>query len=70
MTPTLICSATVTYFSSPSGHGLELQHFRKTEQCGGIEELPPVEKNLRYDFNYQQINHLQREVIVKPVSFP
>ena len=32
------------------------------------EELEPIDKNLQYDFNYQQINHLTREVTVLPVS--
>jgi hypothetical protein len=30
------------------------------------EELEPIDRNLKYDFNYQQINHLQRDVIIKP----
>ena len=32
------------------------------------EELEPIDRNLQYDFNYQQINHLTREVTVLPVS--
>ncbi len=38
--------------TSLSGHGLILKHFRQNE-CGVTEELPPIEKNLKYDFNYQ-----------------
>jgi hypothetical protein len=30
------------------------------------EELEPIDRNLQYDFNYQQINHLTREVTVLP----
>ena len=36
-----------------SGHGLVLQHFRRNEECGVLEELEPVDINLKYDFNYQ-----------------
>lgn len=36
-----------------SGHGLRLQHFRKNEECGVVEELETIDENLRYDFNYQ-----------------
>ena len=44
-----------------------VQHFRKNSECDVFEELEPIDKNLKYDFNYQQFNHLQREVIIKPV---
>ena len=30
-----------------------LQHFRRNEECGVLEELEPVDINLKYDFNYQ-----------------
>ena len=30
-----------------------LQHFRWNEECGVLEELEPVDINLKYDFNYQ-----------------
>ena len=33
-----------------------------------VEELEPIDRNLQYDFNYQQINHLTREATVLPVS--
>ena len=49
------------------GHGLTLQHIRYNSECGVYEELEPIDRNLKYDFNYQQVNHLQ-EIIVKPVS--
>ena len=32
------------------------------------EELEPIEKNIQYDFNFQQSNHLRREVTILPVS--
>ncbi|CAI8042458.1 DBH-like monooxygenase protein 1 homolog [Geodia barretti] len=48
------------------GHGLAVQHFRYNPECGVYEELEPIDRNLKYDFNYQQINHLQRDVIIKP----
>jgi len=48
------------------GHGLVLQHFRQTDECGGLEELEPIDSNLKYDFNYQQFNILPREVKVLP----
>ena len=32
-----------------------LQHFRRNEECGVLEELEPVDINLKYDFNYQVI---------------
>jgi len=31
------------------------------------EELRPIDENLQYDFNYQQITHLE-ETTVLPVS--
>ena len=49
------------------GVGLNLQHLRYNYECDVYEELEPIDKNLQYDFNYQQINHLTREVIIMPV---
>ena len=52
------------------GTKVELLHLRRTEQCRDgeqIEELKPIDKNLQYDFNFQQTIHID-EVIVKPVS--
>ena len=46
-----------------------VQHLRYSEECGGYEELEPIDKNLKYDFDYQQINHLRHEVTLLPVSF-
>ncbi|CAI8042462.1 DBH-like monooxygenase protein 1 homolog, partial [Geodia barretti] len=48
------------------GHGLTVQHFRKNPECDVYEELEPIDRNLQYDFNYQQITHLKREVVIKP----
>ena len=51
------------------GTKIELLHLRRTEQCRDgeqIKELKPIDKNLHYDFNFQQTVHLD-EVIVKPV---
>ena len=33
-----------------------LQHFRPNEECGLLEELEPIDSNLKYDFNYQVIS--------------
>lgn len=51
-----------------SGRGLTLKILRRTEQCGGLEELKPVDQNLQYDFNYQQFTYLTQEVTVYPVN--
>ncbi|CAI8042477.1 DBH-like monooxygenase protein 1 homolog [Geodia barretti] len=48
------------------GHGLTLQHIRYNSECDVYEELEPIDNNLQYDFNFQQINHLRQEVTVKP----
>ena len=51
------------------GTGLELQHIRKKQlsTCELNEELPPVDKNLQYDFDYQQANHLPEVITLLPV---
>ena len=36
-----------------TGYGLNVQHFRKNEECGVTEELEPIDTNMQYDFNYQ-----------------
>ena len=51
------------------GHGLTLQHFRMNPECGRLEELPPIDQNLQYDFNYQQTVHLPAERTVLPVRY-
>lgn len=53
------------------GTGLTLIHLNET-QCSGTsryQELPPIDENLSYDFNFQQTTHLSREVTVLPVSY-
>ena len=45
----LILYATVSFL----GYGLTVHHLRQNEQCGLLEELPPIDSNLKYDFNYQ-----------------
>ena len=50
------------------GRGLELQHLRWNSECEVYEELPPIDLNLNYDFNFQQTTYLPREVTVLPVS--
>lgn len=55
--------------TSLTGIGLSLRHVQKIS-CDGVshyEELIPVEENVRYDFNFQQTNHLPHEVTVLPV---
>ena len=51
------------------GHGLKLQHFRMNPECGVLEELPPIDVNLQYDFDYQQTVHLPAERTVLPVRY-
>ena len=51
------------------GHGLKLQHFRMNPECGVLEELPPIDVNLQYDFDYQQTVHLPAERLVLPVRY-
>lgn len=53
----------------PTGHGLVVRHFRQNDECGALEELQPIDENRRYDFNYQQMTHLPKEVSILPVSF-
>ena len=36
-----------------TGYGLNVQHFRKNEECGVTEELEPIDTNMQYDFDYQ-----------------
>ena len=35
------------------GTALNVRHFRRNEKCDRIEELPPIDKNLEYDFDFQ-----------------
>ena len=43
------------------GNAVTLKHVRNGE------ELPPVDQNLHYDFNYQLLNHITPRVLM-PVS--
>ena len=53
------------------GTGLELSLLRQNDSLGDncFEELKVIDRNLNYDFDYQQFVHLPREVIVMPVRF-
>ena len=62
MTNTLTLKNTIT-ISTHSG--LVLQHIRYNSECNVYEELEPIDKNLQYDFDFQQINILSREFIIK-----
>ena len=51
------------------GVGLSLRRVKQTT-CDGVsyyEEVKPVDRNLRFDFNYQQTTHLPEPVNVLPV---
>ncbi len=53
------------------GHGVTLRHYRQTTDestCSALEELPPIEQNLFYDFDYQQYTVLPRPIKVLPVG--
>ena len=50
------------------GRALILEHYRKNEECGVLEELEPIDINLSYDFNYQQAVLLPQPRTVLPVS--
>ena len=49
---------------------MTVKHFRKVNDtaCNAVEELEPIDSNPSYDFDFQQLNHLQRRVHVKKVS--
>ena len=49
------------YVSVPLGASVILRHVRR-----GVE-LPPIDQNLFYDFDYQQVNHITPRVVL-PVS--
>ena len=60
---------TINHFVILIGHGLKVQHFRMNSECGVLEELPPIDVNLQYDFDYQQTVHLPAERTVLPVRY-
>ena len=39
------------------GKSLKLHHYRRTDKCGGVEELKPIDQNLNYNVEYQ-VNRL------------
>ena len=47
---------------------MTLEHYRYNTDCDVWEELEPIDQNLSYDFDYQQVTHLPREHLVLPVS--
>ena len=52
-----------------SGVGVELSLLRTNRQCqtSRVEEVAIVDRNLNYDFNFQQAVYLPEEVVVLPV---
>ena len=52
-----------------AGHGLVVRQHRQNNECDVLEELEPIDENRRYDFNFQQVTHLPRDVKIMPVSF-
>ena len=53
------------------GSGVELTVLKRRDSCGNTsryEQVNIIERNLNYDFNYQQFVHLPREITVMPVS--
>ena len=50
------------------GVGITLRHMRWNSTCGTYQELPPIDQNLQYDFNFQQFTMLPYSVTVLPVS--
>ena len=58
------------YILFHAGTGLEFSVVDETNCSSGqtrVEQTQIVERNLHYDFNFQQANHLSKEIIVKPV---
>ena len=55
-------------FCIVTGTGITLRHMRWNSTCGAYQELPPIDQNLQYDFNFQQITTLPYSVTVLPVS--
>lgn len=53
------------------GSGLKLAHISDAQCNDGksYQELEPIERNLYYDFNFQQATHLPKEIKVLPVSY-
>ena len=67
--PSSFCDSTVANsISSHLGRGVTLRLIRNTEECGGLEEMRPIDQNLQYDFNFQQFTVLPNEITVRRVS--
>lgn len=47
------------------GVGVELLHLREQENCNGVRELKTIDRNLRYDFDYQNAVYLDDIVVEK-----
>lgn len=58
-------------FNLFKGIGLEVSVVDETTCSSSgqsrVEQTQIIDKNLNYDFNFQQANHLRKEIIVKPV---
>ena len=52
-----------------TGRGLRVQHFRQNEECGVTEELPPVNENLHYDFNFQVFLKITLRIIYSQYNY-
>ena len=68
MTPSQVILTLNSYVSIFIGRGLILRHLRWNPECEVMEELAPIDQNLRYDFDYQQTTHLPKEVTILPVG--
>ena len=51
------------------GVGVELLHLRAQENCDGVRELKPIDRNLRYDFDYQNAVYFEDIVVEKVHTF-
>eukprot|EP00731_Ephydatia_muelleri_P014962 Em0008g682a len=49
-----------------AGIKITLRHMRWNKTCGAYQELPPIDQNLQYDFNFQQFTMLPYSVTVLP----
>ena len=64
----LLCIVIMPFISK--GTQMTVKHFRSVNDtaCNAVEELEPIDSNPSYDFDFQQLNHLQRRVQIKKVS--
>ena len=54
---------TVMYNIFFIGVGMELLHLREQENCNGVRELEPIDQNLQYDSNFQNMVHLDEKSV-------